>query len=251
MKQPSTKILFFTCALIVVAIVIATEISSQYTLPNRIRADGASVLVLPKGNVGDEICCTQGVYGHPNAQCYFGQSINSCALIDGAVQTCLPFETVQDPPVGVIINYTAANTTTHQGFIRNLTSVVAASNISDNVYNATSYDCDSFADDLEQHLQNAGYNATFTIYYKYNNTNSSHILTAHALTDVHHPDGTIIFVEPQTGRVVDMDLDGDGMVEVNDRPQPYPHGYHPTDDEGKIIIYDSMADAIAAGASID
>lgn len=215
------------------------------------QASNPQTFQIGKGLVG-EACCTTGVKGVVGSQCIDGGvSIDYCRkTIPGAVQNCIPFETRQDPPPGNITNFVPTNRTQHAGFVANVTRDVGASNISSRVYNATSYDCDDFADDLEQWLQNLGYDATYTYFIKYKD-NIGTPDYAHSVTDVHAPDGSLIFIEPQTGQIIDLDFDGDGKVGARKNQDPYKHGYHPTDDNAKISIYDSAAKAGAAGAPRD
>ena len=198
-------------------------------------------------------CCTLGVKGAPDSQCIDGGvSVNYCRLTleEGAVQECIPQDVGRDPPPANFSNLPPGNTTAHGGFIANLTRDIGLSNITRRVYNATTYDCDDFADDLERWLQGLGYRSTYTQYVKYVGVNSSVIDYIHAVTDVHLPDGTTIWIEPQNGRVINLDFDGDGQVEANVN-DPYRNGHHPTDDNAKIYVYDDAATAAANGAPRD
>ena len=195
-------------------------------------------------------CCTQGAKGIVGSQCIDGGvSVNYCRkTISGAVQECIPKETIQDPPPGAPVNFTIA--TINNSLLANLTRDIGASNISSRVYNATTYDCDDFADDLEQWLQNLSYDATYTYFIKYKDAIGT-VDYSHAVTDIHLPDGSLIFIEPQTGKIINLDFDGDGKVGANRNLNPYKNGYHPTDDNAKISVYNSAAAATAAGAPRD
>ena len=197
-------------------------------------------------------CCTQGVRNGPGAQCTpRGVSINYCRYIaTGAVQECIPNDIGVDPAPSNRSALNQSTVTVNSSFMTNLTRSIASSNITTRTYNATAYDCDDFADDMEQWLQTHGYNATFTQFVKYVGANSSTIDYVHAVIDVHLPDGSIIWIEPQTGRVINLDFDGDGNVGANVN-QPYRNGHHVTDDNAKIYVYDSAAGAAANGAPRD
>lgn len=226
------------------AIGILTPFSQQFTFSNPIS------FAICTGVVGNS-CCTQGVLGSPDAQCIDGGvSVDYCRLTTGgAVQTCIPDEP-QNASLGLNIstlvpaNLTTVNTT----LINNVLRDVANSNISSNNYTPGRYICHHFADDLEQYLQNHGYNATFTHFMQFDNNNRT--INDHALTDVHFGDGSILFIEPQTGRIVDLDIDRDGHVGARMYPPMHQNGYHPTDDNAKITVYESKAAAVAAGLNM-
>ena len=198
-------------------------------------------------------CCTQGVKGSAGSTCTDGGgSVDYCRFTaGGAVQECIPNDIGQDPPPTTnITNFRPTNTTANTPFINNLTRDIGLSNITTRVYNATTYDCDDFASDMERWLQGLGYSATYTQYVKYKGVNSSDIDYAHAVADVHLPDGSLLFIEPQNGRIINLDFDGDGMVEAHENKM-YRHGHHPTDNNAKIYVYDDAATAAANGAPRD
>ena len=197
-------------------------------------------------------CCTQGVLNGPGSQCTpRGVSANYCRYVtSGAVQECIPNDIGVDPAPSNRVALNQSTVSANSSFMANLTRSINLSNITTRAYNATTYDCDDFADDLEQWLQTQGYNATFTQFVKYAGVNSSVIDYVHAVIDVHLPDGSIIWIEPQTGKVIDLDFDGDGNVGANVN-QPYRNGHHPTDDNAKIYVYESAATAAANGAPRD
>ena len=118
----------------------------------------------------------------------------------------------------------------------------------DGVINASvGYTCMNFTHDLERNLTAAGYNATFTVLWCYGPPPpGSPPATAHAVTDVHLADGRTVWIEPQTGRIINMDMDGDGVVETNN---VFVAGsaISPTDDNCEIYIFDDRAAAQAAG----
>ncbi|MBS3144131.1 hypothetical protein J4208_00950 [Candidatus Woesearchaeota archaeon] len=195
-------------------------------------------------------CCTLGVLGGPGSECIAeGVSLNYCRLTTGgAVQNCVPTETTLDPAPTARVNLTLANLSSPA--VNTIMQAVVASRISNLTYNATTFDCDDFADTLEQNLTGAGFNATYTYFIKYRgNTNVTDY--AHAVTDVHLPDGSMFWIEPQTGQIISLDFDNDGRVGVNYESNPYRNGYHPTDDNAKISVYDNVGTATAAGAPRD
>ncbi len=225
------------------AVILIHPISSQISISNPVSYE------IGRGLVGVS-CCTQGVMGASGSQCIEeGVSVNYCRLTTGgAVQGCIPLETQQDPPPTARANLTHANLSSPA--VDTIMQAVVASRISNLTYNATTFDCDDFADTLEQNLTGAGFNATYTYFIKYKGT-SNVTDYAHAVTDVHLPDGSIFWIEPQTGEIISLDFDGDGQTGVNYAPNPYQNGYHPTDDNAKITVYDNAGAATAAGAPRD
>ncbi len=67
------------------------------------------------------------------------------------------------------------------------------------------YDCVNFSDDLGMELQTEGYDSTFTIIWQISGM-------GHCVTDVHTTSGGILFIEPQTGMIINLDQDMDGQV---------------------------------------
>lgn len=125
-------------------------------------------------------------------------------------------------------------------------------------YTPTTNDCDDFADDLEQHLQGAGYNATFTCLFTANSEHEWYnwlwtpdFSSGHCMTDVHNDDGTTTWIEAQwtdgQGAVgQNLDADGDGMVNVANGP-----GSDTTEGNVRVEVYGSAAEAEAAGRALD
>lgn len=226
------------------AVGIINQFTNQITLSNPVSFE------VGRGITGVS-CCVQGVLNGPGSQCIpNGVSVNYCRLnTRGAVQSCIPFDTTIDPPPANASNLVPSNISLGSSFMTNLTTSMNVSNITRRIYNATAYDCDDFADDMERWLQTHGYNATYTQFVKYLG-NSSTVDYVHAVIDVHLPGGSIIWIEPQTGEVINLDFDGDGRVEANVN-SPYVNGHHPTDDNAKIYVYDSAATAAANGAPRD
>ena len=130
------------------------------------------------------------------------------------------------------------------GWISNLTRDAISTGVNNTRYNETSYDCDDFASDLEGNLTVLGYNATYTVYWC--GTGAARV--GHCVTDVHAPDGTLVFIEPQTNRIVNLDFDGDGRVEARNH---HPAGIENTDNNCAIEVYPDRAAATAAGAPTD
>ncbi|GEM_PF-1793805 len=111
-------------------------------------------------------------------------------------------------------------------------------------YMATTYDCDDFAHDLGMELQGKGFDTTFTLIWRNNG------MDGHAVTDVHPTtSGGIVFVEPQTGMVIDLDENMDGMVGFRDGVHSDP--IMNTEGMAEIEVYMDKAAAEMAGAPID
>lgn len=183
-------------------------------------------------------CCL----GYLDETC-FSATIEDCRAHGDAVMECIPFEFDHKAPPGAAVNLTPINRTQHEGWLKNLTDAVKNTSIPSKTYVPGSYDCDDFADDLERNLTAMGYNATYTVYWWDNGER------AHAITDVRGPDGTIVFIEPQTGKIVDLDFDKDGKVEAKENE--HSEDYNPTDNGKDIEIYDDAATATAKGCPRD
>ena len=108
------------------------------------------------------------------------------------------------------------------------------------------YDCDNFADDLEQELEGQGFMATFTASWT---DDGSKTVPGHALTDVHTPNGGIVWVEPQTGEIVDLDEDGDGQVMAADGT--HSDEFMATEGMSQIEVYEDKSSAVMAGVPVD
>ena len=200
---------------------------------------------VPKKNT-DEITCTK------DGESFFKDTVNGCRAQGGAVQECIP--PVEMPlttkPPRAMQNYSAGiNLSANGGWLVNLTRDVNRTGVANNTYNATSFDCDDFADGLEKKLTAMGYDATFTYMNCWDGINASS-LWAHAITDVHAPNGDIVFIEPQNEQITPMDKDGDGVVEVR-RNEPQDGKYYETDNHCMIDVYDSKEVAEANGVVMD
>lgn len=172
----------------------------------------------------------------------FKTTIAQCRAEKGAVMECLPIKHGGRPKISQSQNFTLLNTTTQNDWLKNLTDLINSTNISSTPYVPGNYVCHNFTDDLEKNLTSAGYNATFTAYWCYNNAGNPTI--AHAVTDVHAPDGSLVFIEPQTGQITNLDFDGDGKTEARTHHE---NAKKLTDDNCEIEVYDSKAAALAAG----
>jgi hypothetical protein len=107
------------------------------------------------------------------------------------------------------------------------------------------YDCDDFAGDLEQELEGQGFMSTFTAIWT---DDGSETVPGHALTDVHGPGG-VVWVEPQTGEIVDLDEDGDGNVMASDGT--HSDEFMASEGMSQIEVYEDKAAAGKAGVPID
>lgn len=97
------------------------------------------------------------------------------------------------------------------------------------------YDCDDFAGDMEKHLTQEGFNATFTLIVYYDETGTA--TGAHAITDIHPAGGGTAWIEPQTGKPVTLDQDSDGQVGTGNAYDG------PTEGNTGVEIFDSYEEA--------
>ncbi|MBI2632106.1 hypothetical protein HYW75_03820 [Candidatus Pacearchaeota archaeon] len=172
----------------------------------------------------------------------FKTTITQCRNEKGAVMECLPTKHGGKPRISQSQNFTLFNTTAQSDWLKNLTDIINSTNISSAPYVPGNYVCHNFTDDLERNLTAAGYNATFTAYWCYNNAGNPTV--AHAVTDVHAPDGSLLFIEPQTGQITNLDFDSDGNTEARTHHE---NAKKLTDDNCEIEVYDNKAAALAAG----
>lgn len=155
-------------------------------------------------------------------------------------------ENVRDIVPTELKNFTTVTANASDSALTNLTRDVVSTGVNNSAYNASSYDCRSFAHSLERNLTTLGYNATWTAYWCYGGVGNPPA-AAHAVTDVHLADGRTVFIEPQNNRIINLDFDGDGVVETNN------NGYTPgqntgqTDDNCKISVFEDRAAAAVAG----
>ena len=114
-------------------------------------------------------------------------------------------------------------------------------------------DCDDFAEDFEDAMEEDGYDVTITILIEFDKETCTRPVSGHALNDFHDRQGRIGFWEPQTNRVVNLDLDGDGFVNL----APYRGAFAgPTErsPSGKCIsieTFNDFDDLVRAGYPID
>ncbi len=155
-------------------------------------------------------------------------------------------ENVRDAVPTELRNFTITRANATDPVLANLTRDVISTGVNNSAYVNGTYDCRSFAHALERNLTALGYDATWTVYWCYGGVGNPPA-AAHAVTDIHLADGRTVFIEPQTNQIINLDFDGDGVVEVNN------NGYVPgqnrgqTDDNCKISVFGDRAAAAAAG----
>ena len=159
---------------------------------------------------------------------------------------CLPGENEGDSVPQVLTNYTRVGFDANDTALVNLSNNVVSTGVNNSKYTLVTYYGRSFAENLEKNLTALGYNATWTAYWCYGGAGNP-ASTAHAVTDVHLNDGRTVFIEPQTGMIINMDMDGDGVVEVNNGAYTPGQNIGQTDDNCKISVFESRAAAAAAG----
>ena len=147
-------------------------------------------------------------------------------------------------PDGAMVSDTPV-TESQDDFLDRLQKAVDMSKIPSMEY-GDDYDCDDFAGDLEEELEGEGFHATFTAIWT---DDGSDPVPGHALTDVHSPDGGIVWVEPQTGEIVDLDEDGDGKVMASDGT--HSDEFMATEGMSQVEVYEDKASAGKAGVPID
>ncbi|MEK6952224.1 MAG: hypothetical protein AABX29_04355 [Nanoarchaeota archaeon] len=195
------------------------------------------------------LCCAEGL----NGECFLADTIESCRARGWAVMDCMPPLNANDLPT-----ITDFRNETHNPFntsnppynasdplFVSLANNVTASGVNNTAYVPGSYECANFAGDLEANLTARGYNATFTAYWCHGGPGNPPP-TAHAITDVHLSDGRLVWIEPQTNRMINMDMDGDGIVEYNNNAFTNSVAVT-TDDNCQISVWENRAQASAAG----
>ncbi|MEZ4463141.1 MAG: hypothetical protein R3F43_01135 [bacterium] len=144
-----------------------------------------------------------------------------------------------------------------QSFLDDFLAWVRSLGIHENEYEADTYDCDDFAADLEEAIEDAGVAAglegvgTFT--YVACDLVDGNYQHAHALTDV-HLFGQIFWVEPQTAQIANLDSNGDGVVSYVTDFSSYPTPTEANADPHKacfVAVFDSAEAAVAAGLVLD
>lgn len=94
--------------------------------------------------------------------------------------------------------------------------VIEEAGVHNNTYVDKTYDCDNFSNDLEVALEDAGYDGTYTEVCLTRSDGSEYW---HAVTDVHIEEDTY-WIEPQTGKPVKLDQNGDGQVSTSTSGDP-------------------------------
>ncbi|MBI5698565.1 MAG: hypothetical protein HZC29_08850, partial [Thaumarchaeota archaeon] len=176
----------------------------------------------------------------------FSTTIEECRTQGGVITNCIPEHVGEKMSPSANVTLTPTNVTANSNWVGNLTDAVRNSSVATGTYVAGTHDCDDFADELEQNLTARGYHATFTVYWCYDAADNP--TRSHCVADVHAPDGSIIFIEPQTGGYANLDFDGDGTVEARNHHETN-RVY--TDNNCEIEIYEDRASAVAAGVSMD
>jgi hypothetical protein len=185
------------------------------------------------------LCCIDGI----NGKC-FQSDIESCRAEGGAVTGCLlDLESDPLPPPSELTNSTPIAFNASDTVLVDLINNVTSTGVNNTIYNSSTYNCADFADDLEKNLTEQGYDATFTAYWCHGPNPPA---TAHAITDVHLSDGRTVWIEPQTGQIVNMDMDGDGIVEYDNNAFTNSASVT-TDDNCQISVWSDRAAAAAAG----
>ena len=178
----------------------------------------------------------------------FSSTIDECRAGRGAVMECMPLPIGEEIPSPTDLrNFTQTNATGNQSeWLANLTRDVNTTGIHNMTYVYNTHDCDDFADELEGNLTAKGYNATFTYYWCLRADGTYY---GHAVTDVHAPDGTMVWIEPQTGRIVDLDFDNDGTTETRNNHVNNITAF--TDNNCAIEVFDNHQAAVDAGVQMD
>jgi len=137
-------------------------------------------------------------------------------------------------------NTSGGTTNTSSGtFISMLKDAISMSNIPSMEY-TDDYMCADFAGDLGMELMDKGFDTSFTAIWRDGGADG------HAVTDIHTTSGGIIFVEPQTGMIINLDENMDRMVGAN--IDMHVDTFMPTEGMSQIEIYMSRDDAAMAGA---
>ena len=117
----------------------------------------------------------------------------------------------------------------------------------------TTNDCDDFAEDFEDAMEDDGHDVTFTVLIEFDKKTCSKPVSGHALNDFHDDDGRIGFWEPQTNQIVNLDLDGDGFISLTQSGKVYVRPSEVSPDGRCIGIetFDDIDDAKAIYGSFD
>ncbi|GEM_PF-4656802 len=201
---------------------------------------------------GSTVCCTQGVYGHPDATCFSTINAQQCRLQGGAIQHCTPFDNDTSVSSGTLIPIPVGVNPEDHPSLATLPQDIAESGVASMTYTPVTNDCDDFATDLEQFLEwQKGYNAGYAHFVVYDEITQEPLYAHTAVTVL--IDGALgaVFIEPQTGRYISLDFDDNLFFTVFASPFPYIQGYWPTEPNVKISFYDNQAFANAAGVPSD
>lgn len=114
--------------------------------------------------------------------------------------------------------------------------------IHNNTWETGVYDCDDFADDLEDALEDIGYTGTYTEICL-----PGHPPSWHAITDV-HIDGITYWVDAVTGVQMVLDANGDGQVNTSTSGQPCDTA---TEGAWGVRVWNSLEERIAELGSPD
>lgn len=146
----------------------------------------------------------------------FTASVQGCRSSGGIVTDCIAGDLSNAPATSpTVTSQTAPSTTasaeSFEDWLKRLRELIDRLKIHERVYVPGSYTCGGFATDLEKALEDAGFHATITAMVYWTGDHKSSDVNVrrrakkhgHVITDVHSPDGRILFIEPQRGYFVD------------------------------------------------
>jgi hypothetical protein len=191
----------------------------------------------------EEFLCCYGDF--LDGEC-FELTVDDCRDTGGVVTDCLPAEGLPNVSVSHLVNFTGVAFNSSDSALVNLSNDVISTGVNNTRYVVGNYTCLDFAHDLERNLTAKGYNATWTAYWCYGGSGNPPA-AAHAVTDVHLPDGRTVFIEPQNNKIISLDFDGDGETEVNNNAYTAGQNTGQTDDNCKISVFEDRAAARTAG----
>ncbi|MEK6974555.1 MAG: hypothetical protein AABW41_04950 [Nanoarchaeota archaeon] len=194
-------------------------------------------------------CC------NTDGSCSYFYSTQECTNFGGAVMNCLGKQSNQQAPTPKE-NLPADEINKSDQFIKDLIIALKASPLRYKVYDSDNYNCANFAHDLEQYLANLSYNTTFTSVIEYDAQNK--IKSRHSITDVHKPNGKIIFIEPQFIKYFDtfnmiqdeqvflnyaLDVNHDDQFTVHNRQNIVEDPVEKTEGNKQLNIYKNSTEA--------
>ena len=102
-------------------------------------------------------------------------------------------------------------------------------------------------------MEEDGYDVTFTILIEFDKSTCSRPVSGHALNDFHDNEGRIGFWEPQINRIVNLDLDGDGFINIAQNGDVFAQPTEISPDGRCVAIdtFDDIDDAIATYGPLD